>query len=114
MSTKITLNHHLQALSEGIEAIISDYNEQSVLFTPEGPIYGIEGIQSFFENFLNNSPQDLLEAITLVRQDIDGEIAYIIWKAEPYIPFATDTFVIRNEKISVQTFAAYMTSSERT
>jgi hypothetical protein len=41
----------------------------------------------------------------MVRQDVDGEIAYIAWKAEPFTPLATDTFVIRNGKICVQTFA---------
>lgn len=111
MSTEATLAHHLQAIYEGADAVLSDYTEQSVLFTPEGPIRGLKGIRSFYENFLNSSPQELLEAITLVRQDVDGEIAYIIWKAESYIPYATDTFVIRGGKIMTQTFAALMPSS---
>ena len=106
MSTEATLEHHLQAINEGVDAILRDYTEQSVLFTPDGPIRGLEGIRSFFEDFLANSPPELLEAITLIRQDIDGDIAYIIWKAEPYIPYATDTFVIRNGKIVTQTFTA--------
>ena len=44
----------------------------------------------------------------LVRQDLEGEMAYIVWKAEPFIPMATDTFVIRDGKIVVQTYAGYM------
>lgn len=112
MSTEATLAHHLQSISEGVEAIMSDYTEQSILFTPGGPLRGLQAIRSFFENFLNSSPPELLEAITLVRQDIDGEIAYIIWKAEPYIAYATDTFVIRNGKILTQTFAAYTATAE--
>ncbi len=105
MSTEATLTHHLHAIYEGVDAVLSDYTEESVLFTPNGPIRGLDGIRAFYDNFINNSPQDLLAAITLVRQDIDGEIAYIIWKADPYIPFATDTFVIRNGKIATQTTA---------
>lgn len=112
MSTEATLTHHIQAINEGVDAILSDYTEQSVLFTPEGPIRGLEGIRSFYENFINNSPRELLEALALVRQDTDGEIAYIIWKAEPYIPYATDTFVIRNDKIVTQTFAALTPTAE--
>ena len=29
-----------------------------------------------------------------------------VWKAEPYIPAAADTFVIRNDKILTQTYAS--------
>jgi ketosteroid isomerase-like protein len=106
MSTEATLTHHLQALYEGVEAVLSDYTEESVLFTPDGPVRGLAGIRAFFENFINNSPAELFQAVTLVRQDIVGEAAYIIWKAEPYVSFATDTFVIRNGKIVFQTYAA--------
>ena len=42
MSTEATLDHHLQALNEGVDAIPSDYTEQSVFFTPEGPLRGLE------------------------------------------------------------------------
>jgi hypothetical protein len=44
-------------------------------------------------------------SMTLVRQDIHVDVAYIIWKAEPYIALATETFVVRNGKIVMQAFA---------
>ena len=106
MLTEATLTHHLQAFGEGVGAILSDYTEDSVLFTPNGPVRGLEGLRTFFDGFIRNSPPELLDAMRLIRQDVDGEVAYIIWKAEPYITMATDTFVIRNGKIMVQTFAA--------
>jgi len=112
MSTENTLNHHLQALNVGIEAILSDYTEKSILFTQEGPVRGLKGIQTFYEKIFNNYPQELVEAIALVRQDIDGDFAYIVWKAEPYINFATDTFVIQENKIIMQTFTNLPPSSE--
>jgi hypothetical protein len=31
-----------------------------------------------------------------------------VWKADPFIPLATDTFVIRDGKIVAQTFAALL------
>jgi len=105
MSTEMTLVHHLQAISQGVEAIMSDYTEDSVLFTPNGPLRGLDAVRDFFDSFIRNSPAGLLEALRVERQDIDGEVAYIIWKAEPYIKMATDTFVIRNGKIKAQTFA---------
>jgi len=105
MSTETTLNHHLNAFSEGIDSIMSDYTESSVLFTPDGPLVGTDPIRAFFDGFLRNSPPELFRAFTLVRQDIQADVAYIMWKAEPFIPLATDTFVVRDGKIAVQTFA---------
>ena len=111
MSTEATLAHHLQAFGEGVDAIIQDYTVESVLFTPDGPLQGLEPIRAFFDGFLRTSPPELLRAMTLVRQDIQGDVAYIIWKAEPYIPLATDTFVVRDGKIVAQSFAVLAASA---
>jgi hypothetical protein len=105
MSTEATLSHHLQAFAEGIDAIMGDYTEDSVFFTPDGRLEGLGPIRAFLDGFLRNSPPELLRAMTLVRQDVRGEFAYILWKAEPFIPLATDTFVVRGGKIAVQSFA---------
>jgi ketosteroid isomerase-like protein len=105
MSTEATLAHHLQAFAEGIEAILSDYTEESILFTPNGVIRGLDELRTFFEGFIKNSPPELFEALKFLRQDIEGEVAYTVWKAEPYIKMATDTFVVREGKILVQTVA---------
>ena len=42
------------------------------------------------------------------RQDIDGDTAYIVWKAETAdnrYEFGTDTFLVKDGKIVTQTFA---------
>ena len=106
MSTAATLAHHLRALGDDIDSIMIDYAESSVLFTPDGMIVGRDRIRSFFEGFLSNSPPALIEALTVTRQDIHGDVAYILWKAEPFVPLATDTFLIRDGKIVAQSFAA--------
>lgn len=105
MSTEQTLTHHLQAIPQGVEQIMTDYTEESVLFTQNGPITGLAGISAFFDAFLSGSPPELLAAIRVTRQDIHGEVAYILWHAAPFIPLATDTFVVREGKIIVQSFA---------
>jgi ketosteroid isomerase-like protein len=110
MSTEATLARHLQAFAGSVDAIMSDYAESSVLFTPDGPLVGLDQIRSFFEAFKANSPPQLIQSLTLLRQDIQGEIAYITWKADPFIPLATDTFVIRDGKIQAQTFALFPSS----
>ncbi|NTU78159.1 MAG: nuclear transport factor 2 family protein [Chloroflexales bacterium] len=104
MTIEVTLAHHLQAISESVDAVMSDYTEKSVLFTQSGPIVGLAGIRSFFERFIGNAPPTLIAALTVVQQDIHREVAYLIWKAEPFIALASDTFVIRSGKIVAHTF----------
>lgn len=106
MTTEATLSHHLQAiLQTDVDAIMQDYTEQSVLLTPSATMTGLTAIREFFTQFIGNSPPELIKALTLTRQEFAGEVAYIVWKSEPFIPFATDTFVIRDGAIVVQTFA---------
>ena len=108
MSTQATLVHHLQALAEGVDSILSDYTERSVLFTPDGPLRGLDEIRAFFTGFLASSPPGLIQAMALLREDIDGEVAYVLWHAEPFVPLATETFVVRGGKIVAQTLALLM------
>ena len=108
--TEATLAHHHEAMSQGVDAVLSDYTEDSVLFTPDGPVRGLAGLRAFFEAFTSNLPPGMMEAYQVVRQDVDGEVAYLLAKAEPFAPLVTDTFVVRNGKIVVQTFAVYMPS----
>ena len=105
--TEATLVHHLGAFSS-VDDILSDYTEDSVLFTPNGPIRGLAGLRAFFDALTKSATPELMAAYQMVRQDVGGEIAYIVWKAEPFVPLATDTFVVRDGKIMAQTFTAYM------
>ena len=39
-----------------------------------------------------------------MRRDIGGDVAYITWKVEPFVLMATETFVVTDDKIRVQTY----------
>jgi hypothetical protein len=44
----------------------------------------------------------------MLRQEVDGDTAYIVWKAETAdnrFELGTDTFIVQNGKIVTQTFA---------
>jgi ketosteroid isomerase-like protein len=100
--------HHMQALGAGmLDAIVSDYGEDSVIFTPNGPVHGVGEIRALFEAIIKNSPSGLMDAFALVRQDVEGDVAYIVWTAAPFILLGTDTFVVRDGKIAVQTLATH-------
>ncbi|MBC8075743.1 MAG: nuclear transport factor 2 family protein [Chloroflexales bacterium] len=107
MTTASTLAHHLKALTVSVDEIMSDYTDESVLLTPAGDIRGLDGIGTFFADFLANSPPALLQAMRVMHQAVEGETAFITWQAAPFIPLATDTFLIRDDKIIVQTFVAF-------
>jgi ketosteroid isomerase-like protein len=104
--TADTLHHHLGALVQGdLEAILSDYTDESVLFLPDSTLHGRDAVRNFFATLLATLPADWLAQFKMHRQDVVGEVAYIFWQAPPAFPLATDTFVVRDGKIMVQTFA---------
>lgn len=115
--TEAVLQRHLGAVmkagTEGVAAvpaILADYTDESVIMTPDAVFTGLAGVKSFLEGFITSVPADLIPSIKLTRQEVRGEVAYLVYTASPYIPLGTDTFVIRDGKIAVQTFAVYMPS----
>ena len=105
--TRATLMHHLKAFGEGVESILTDYTEESVVISPEGTYSGLTPIRGFYTAFLASLPEGLWDAFVMKRMEVAGEVAYILWEAKPWIPMGTDTFVVRDGKIAVQTFAAH-------
>lgn len=105
-ATQSILGHHLGAFAEGIDAVMADYTERSVLITSEKTYKGIKEIRDFFDFFIKSADPEFWKAFKIRTQSIDGEIAYLVWDAKPFILMATDTFVIRNKKIATQTFTS--------
>lgn len=104
--TAAVLNQHLTALAQGdLSAILNDYADDAALFLPDNTLQGRTAIGDFFAHLLATLPADWMAGFQMHRQDMQGEVAYIVWQAPPVFPLATDTFVIRNGKIAVQTFA---------
>jgi len=107
MTTEAVLQNHLRAAKIGVDAVMQDYTDQSVLITHDATYRGLAEIRRFFTALFEELPAGFFDTVTMQRQEIVGEVAYILWQREPVITQATDTFVVRNGKILVQTFAAY-------
>ena len=112
-TTKEVLARHLKSFSErDLEGILSDYAPGAVFFTPEGPRKGKDQIRPFFQSLLGEfSKPDSSFCMTLAS--VDGDHAFILWTAETadnFYEMATDTFVVRNDKIVAQSFAGKITS----
>jgi hypothetical protein len=101
-STQEVLMHHSQALREGIESILSDYTDDSVLIGQQGTFRGLAEIRTFFTSLPDALPEGVMEAMTLKHQEIVGEVAYVVWDALPWIPLGTDTLIVKNGKIMFQ------------
>ena len=115
--TKDVFEHHLACFAAGdLEGILSEYTEQSVLMTPLGPFRGLPEIRRFFEAVYAEFGAPGTQ-FTQHQTLIEGDCAFIAWDAETSAnkyEAASDTFVIRDGRIAVQTFWAKVTPKPAT
>ena len=111
-STNAVLDRHLRSFGEhDLKGILSDYAPGAVLFTPEGPLRGVDAIKPFFEALLAEFGKPGA-TFSLRNQLVEGDYGYILWTAETannVYGLGTDTFVVRDDKIVVQSFAGKIT-----
>ena len=111
MSTNDVLHHHLRSFGEqDLKGILSDYAPDAVFFTPEGPLMG-DRIKLFFQALLAEFGKPGA-AFRLKHQSVEGEYGYILWTAETAdnaYGLGTDTFIVRDGRIVVQSFAGKIT-----
>ena len=108
LSTEGVIRNHLQAARDGVDAVMADYADEAVLVTPDATYRGRGEIRRFFSDiFFRQLPAGFFAAFRLNRQEVVGENRYILWESLPWVPLATDTFVVRDGKIRFQSFAAY-------
>ena len=111
-STTDVLDHHIKCFGEGdLEGILSDYAPGAVLFTPEGPLRGIDQIRPFFQKMLAEFGKPGTVFSMKVRSVV-GDVSYVLWTAETadnVYEMGTDTQVVRDGKIVAQSFAGKIT-----
>jgi hypothetical protein len=103
-STEEVFKRHLQAFAEGLDALVSDYTDESCILLADRRISGVPAIRKFFADFLQSIQPGFWEAFKVERNEVQGEVAYLVWSAKPFVPLATDTLHVKNGKILVQTF----------
>ena len=105
-TTQDVLTHHLNCFGD-IVGIMADYTAESRFFTPDGLLRGPEAIRRFFVRLFEEFAKPGM-SFEMLRQEVDGDTAYIVWKAETAdnrFELGTDTFIVQNGKIVTQTFA---------
>jgi len=111
-STKEVLDRHLRSFGEhDLKGILSDYAQDAVLFTPEGPLRDSDSIKAFFQALLIDFGKPGA-TFSLKHESVEGDYGYIVWTAETadnVYGLGPDTFVVRDGKIAVQSFAGKIT-----
>ena len=95
--------HHFQALAAGdAEMLFADYNDQSVIVTPQGAFRGNRGIRQFWGGLFEELPNPKLEVIS---QTLEGQTLLLLWAAETDNGRVdgVDTFVFDEDGIRIQT-----------
>src|SRR5262245_33991877 len=111
-STKEVIDNHVSRFRAGdIEGMLADYSADAILFTPGGALRGRSEIGALLKNMLAEfgKPGASEKVHTAI---FEGDYAYLVWSGETadnLYELATDTFIIRNGKIAVQSFAGKVT-----
>jgi hypothetical protein len=105
--TQQVLDHHLGAFAKGLDEILKDYDNGSTLITPDKTYVGSAEIGGFFKAFLDSADPAFWSAFKIASMSTAGEVAYLAWEAKPWVTLATDTLVVKNGKIAVQTFTSF-------
>lgn len=106
--TEAVLGHHMESFAAtDVDAIMSDFTEDSVLITGDQTLKGVAEIKTFFTGMFPMVTPEFLAAFKMVKQEIVDEVAYINWTVPGFIALGTDTLIVKNGKIAIQTFAAH-------
>jgi ketosteroid isomerase-like protein len=105
-TTEAVIRNHLRAATIGVDAILEDYTEDSVLVTHDATYRGPAEIRRFFAALFESLPAGFFRTMKVNREEFVGAHAYLLWERKPIISQATDTFVVRNGKILFQTFTS--------
>jgi ketosteroid isomerase-like protein len=103
-STEKVFQDHFAALLRGdVAAVMADYADDAILISMDGANVGKAAIQQFFVNALSALPNAKL---SIKRQVVHGDVLLLTWTGTSdagVIPYGVDTFMIRDDKIRLQT-----------
>ena len=104
-TTQEVWDHHVEGfVARDVPRVLEDYRDDSVVIANGQISKGREAIGQFFRNLFSELPKDC--AFDLPHCTVLDENVYILWIAESdttAYDFATDTFTIKDGKITLQT-----------
>ena len=104
-STQEVFDHHVQGfVARDVSMILEDFEETSIVIANGETFKGLAAVQDFFTRLFGELPKDC--SFELTECIVVDKSVYIVWNAESetvVYDFATDTFVIEEGKIVLQT-----------
>ena len=105
--TATVIKRNLEAFkARELEPFLDTYAEEAVFINnlQPGVVRGKAALRAFWTEALGGlfNPE-VLSSLTVTQQEIEGEIAYLLWAAEPEMPLGSDTFLVREGKILAHT-----------
>lgn len=109
------IDRHWQALLRGdVAALLVDYTEDAVFISgTTGVVEGREAIGRLLTMFVSSIIPAATTRFSLDLIHASGDLGYIVWKAESpthRIAFSSDTFVVSDGLITMQTSAGVLES----
>jgi ketosteroid isomerase-like protein len=108
-ATREIIDRHLKAFfAYDVNGVLSDYAEDIVFFTSNGPLNGVNAVRPLFETLIAEFKQPGT-SFNMKKYLVEGDHGYILWNAETrdnVYEIATDTFVVRDGRIVAQSFTA--------
>ena len=107
-TTQEVFDHHVQGFVErSVPMVLEDFTEDSAVIVNGQLFEGLDQIGAVFTQVFSELPADCDFALTecIVRD----RFVYILWNAESdthVYEFVTDTFVVEDGKITLQTVGA--------
>ena len=104
-TTQEVFDHHVQGfVARDVPMVLEDYTDTSVVIANGTMCTGLAAIGQLFQDLFVELPKDC--AFDLTHCTVLDENVYIMWRAESdavAYDFATDTFTIKDGKITLQT-----------
>ncbi len=104
MTVQEAFNEHLMALSQGMDVLMEGYSDEIVLITPDATVHGKPAVKEFIGKFFGALPEGWMSSFQLHKLEIAGDFVFVTWSVPPYIPFAADNFLYRDNLIIAQSF----------
>jgi hypothetical protein len=108
---KTLLMHHLASFKDNdLDAVVSDYTDESVLITADTIYTGRQAIRGFFAGMIPQFPKQKTR-FDLDKMIVNEGLALIVWHATTptlNVPLGTDSFLLKDGKILQQTFVGQM------
>lgn len=103
-TTRAVLDHHMTAMDAAdVDGVMADYADDCIFISGDNILRGPDAVRNVFTRV----PAGMASQMNMQHSVCDGDIAYIVWTM-PNGAKGTDTFVLRDGKIVVQTVANFM------